>query len=499
MRQDGSLQSNEESLPNPTTTRRDFLKVAGLTLASACCARTDSVLASPTRKPNIVFILADDLGYGDLGCYGQQRVQTPRLDRMAAEGMKFSQFYAGATVCAPSRSVLMTGLHTGHTIVRGNANPARQSLRSEDITVAEKLKEAGYTTALVGKWGLGDAVEEAIQGHPLNQGFDYFFGYLNQGHAHNYYPTYLYRGFDRVPLRNEVNHSNPEKDTGTATKRVDYSHDLFAEDALRWIRDNKDDPFFLYLSLTIPHANNEARRMVGDGAEVPDYGIYADKDWSKQNKGHAAMITRMDRDVGRLLDLLVELDIAEDTLVVFTSDNGHHNESGHDPEFFDDNGPLRGMKRHLYEGGIRVPTIAWWPGQIQPGTETHHIGYFGDFMATACELANQSPPTPNDSISFLPLLMGKQDRQEQHDYLYWEFYERQGARAIRQGNWKAVRPKWNAPVELYDLSSDLGEANDLAEQYPDRVERMAQLMEEAHIPSDRWKPPVEKEEGAAKG
>lgn len=445
-------------------------------------------------KPNIVFILADDLGYGDLGCFGQKIIQTPRLDRMAAEGMKFTQFYAGATVCAPSRSVLMTGQHTGHTVVRGNAKGGKQALRPADVTVAEVLKQGGYKTALIGKWGLGDETEEALTGLPTKQGFDYFFGYLHQGQAHNYYPEFLWRNRAKLHLRNEVvraNENNPNQ--GYATKRVDYSHDLFASDALRWIRENQEESFFLYLALTIPHANNEGSRMTGDGAEVPDYGIYADKDWPNPDKGQAAMITRMDGDVGRLLDLLQEVGIARNTLVIFSSDNGHHNEAKHNPERFNPNGPLRGMKRKLYEGGIRVPTIAWWPGTVKPDTETDHIGYFGDLMATASELSGQTLPVPNDSISFVPTLRGQHDNQAQHPYLYWEFYEQGGARAVRQGKWKAVRPKWAAPIELYNLSQDLAEENDLAAQHPERVKTMAALMEEAHTPSDRWLPPKAKQ------
>ena len=447
-----------------------------------------SSLAADT--PNLVFILADDLGYGDLGCYGQKIIETPRLDRMAREGMRFTQFYAGATVCAPSRSVLMTGQHTGHTIVRGNARGPAQSLRDHDVTVAEVFKGAGYDTALIGKWGLGDDTEGSRVGLPNRQGFDRFFGYLNQGAAHNYYPEFLWKNETKHPLQNKVKRANPDvPNKGYATKRVQYSHDLFAAEALRWIRAHKNAPFFLYLALTIPHANNEGARMTGDGAEVPDYGPYAEKDWPNPDKGQAAMITRMDGDVGRVLDLLRDLGIAENTLVVFTSDNGHHNEARHNTERFNPNGPLRGMKRKLYEGGIRVPTIAWWPGTVKPGSETDHIGYFGDLMATACELSGQPVPTPNDSISLLPALKGQPEQQAKHDFLYWEFYEGRGARAVRQGKWKAVRPQWSAPIELYDLTQDLGEQTDLSKRHPEIVQRMADLMEKAHTPSPRWQPP----------
>ncbi len=438
-------------------------------------------------RPNLIFILADDLGYGDLGCYGQSVIQTPRLDQMAAEGMRFTQFYAGNTVCAPSRSVLMTGQHMGHTHVRGNAGGDMlvQSLRDEDITVAEVLKAAGYTNALIGKWGLGEVDQP---GFPLRQGFDKFFGYLNQVHAHNYYPEFVWSGDKKMPLRNVVqrlDRSYGGFTGGAATKRIDYTHDLFVEEAREFLRTHRDRPFFLYLPLTIPHANNEGTRMTGDGAEVPDYGIYAEKDWPNPDKGQAAMITRMDGDVGRILDYLRELGIAENTLVFFTSDNGPHNEAGHDLERFHPSGPLRGTKRALYEGGIRVPGIAWWPGVIEPGSTTDHIAYFGDWMATAAELAGVDPPKHIDSISFAPILKG--NPQLQHDYLYWEFYEQGSRQAVRFGPWKAIRqPMTTGSVQLYNLSQDLGEMSDVADQHPDLVKKAIEMMDEAHVPHPNW-------------
>lgn len=441
--------------------------------------------------PNIILILADDLGYGDIGCFGQKKIRTPRLDRLATEGIRFTQFYAGATVCAPSRSVLMTGQHTGRTRVRGNAGPSIQTLKPEDVTVAEVLQQTGYATALFGKWGLGDV---GNTGRPLNQGFDRFFGYLNQHHAHNYYPSYLWKNESKVALRNVVASTESKANdfgSGYATKRVDYSHDLIIARSLRWVRKNAHKPFFLYLPLTIPHANNEGARATGDGQEVPDYGIYAQKDWSNPNKGQAAMVTRMDSDVGRLVDLLAELGIAESTLVIFSSDNGHHREGGNDPEFFDANGPLRGMKRDLYEGGIRVPTIMWWPGTVQAGSVSDRVGYFGDFMATACELTGARAPTPPgglQSISFVPTLKGESAKQEKHRYLYWEFYERGSAQAVRFERWKAVRkPMLTGPIELYDVEADLGETKDIAEMRPDLVERALSYMSEAHVPAPEWK------------
>ena len=441
-------------------------------------------------RPNMIFILADDLGYGDLGCFGQNVIQTPRLDQMAAEGMKFTQFYAGNTVCAPSRSVLMTGQHMGHTFVRGNAGTDMlvQSLRDEDITVAEVVKAAGYHTALIGKWGLGEIDHP---GSPLKQGFDRFFGYLNQVHAHNYYPEFLWNNDARMPLRNKVERNDRSYGGftgGAATKRVDYSHDMFVEEAIGFIREHHDEPFFLYLPMTIPHANNEGTRMTGNGAEVPDHGIYADRDWPEPDKGQAAMITRMDGDVGRILDLLRELDIDKNTLVFFSSDNGPHDEANHDLQRFNPSGPLRGTKRALYEGGIRVPSIAWWPGTVDAATTSDHISYFGDWMATAAELAGVDAPDHTDSISFVPTLKGSGD-QKAHDYLYWEFYERGSRQAVRFGKWKAIRqPMFDGEVELYDLSQDVGEANNLAGRHDELVKQAVAMMEEAHTPNANWKP-----------
>ena len=447
-------------------------------------------------KPNLIFIMADDLGYGDLGCFGQKLIKTPRLDRMAKEGMKFTRFYSGSTVCAPSRSVLMTGQHMGHTHVRGNAggDMTRQSLREQDFTVAEALKKANYSTALIGKWGLGEVGQE---GHPLRQGFDYLYGYLNQVHAHNFYPEFLWRNFDKYRLRNVVQLVGKKGYAGfvggAATKRIDYSHDLFAEEALSWISKNKDNPFFLYLPLTIPHANNEGSRMFGDGAEVPEYGIYEKMDWPKQDKGQAAMITRMDKDVGRILDQLVKLKIAENTLVLFTSDNGPHNEARHNPERFNPSGPLRGMKRTLTEGGIRVPTIAWWPKTVAQGSQCDQPLYFGDLMATACELSGAPLPKNLDSVSFLPTLKGETGKQARHDFLYWEFYERTFRQAVVAENWKLIRSGMDDErIELYDLSKDVHEDKNLAKEKPELAKKFLAMMEKAHVPHPKWPTPRSK-------
>ncbi|WP_417735964.1 arylsulfatase [Rosistilla oblonga] len=471
---------------------RTFYRIVAIALALLASS------IAQAAKPNIVFILADDLGYGDLGCYGQQVIQTPRIDQMAAEGMRFTNFYAGNTVCAPSRSVLMTGQHMGHTHVRGNAggpDMAIQSLRDEDITLAEVLKSAGYATGLCGKWGLGDDAPGGRSGLPRRQGFDYFYGYLNQVHAHNYYPEFLWRNEERVDLGNVVQSTGRLHGGfmgGWATKKVAYSHDLIADEALGFIKLNASTgenrkPFFLYLSLTIPHANNEAARGIGDGQEVPDYGIYADKDWPNPDKGQAAMITRMDADVGRLLDLLKQLDIDDETIVLFSSDNGPHAEGGQDPERFDPNGPLRGMKRDLTEGGIRVPLIVRWPGKTPPGSTSDHVGYFGDVMATAAELSGAQTPEGTDSISFVPTLTGHPELQQQHEYLYWEFYERGGKQAVRAKNWKAIRKPWmTGKTQLYDLSTDIGETNDVAEANPEVVKQLEAMMTEAHVEHPNW-------------
>ena len=442
-------------------------------------------------QPNIIFILADDLGYGDLGCYGQEKIKTPNLDRMAAEGLKFRNFYAGCTVCASSRSVLMTGQHMGHTWVRGNGEGAEQALRDEDVTVAEVVKAAGYATSLCGKWGLGDARPPTQTGLPNKQGFDHFYGYLNQVHAHNYYPSFLWRNEYRDPLRNVVKESERAYagfTGGYATEKLDYSHDLVMAESLRFIDQHKDDPFFLYVALTIPHANNEGTRMSpdGNGQEVPHYGIYAQEDWPDPDKGQAAMISRMDYGIGVLLKHLKDAGIEDNTLVMFSSDNGHHDEGGHDTDRFDPNGPLRGKKRDLYEGGIRVPLIARWPNTIKPGGVTNHIAYFGDLMATAAELSGGNVPKNVDSISFVPTLRGEDQRA--HEYLYWEFYEQGSKQAVRFGPWKAIRqPMFDGPVELYNLDSDLGEASNVAASNPELVAKATEMMKEAHSPSENWK------------
>ena len=470
--------------------------LAVLYISAACCHSEVQAQdeKNGSRPPNIIFILADDLGYGELGCYGQKVISTPALDQMAKEGMRFRNFYAGSTVCAPSRCVLMTGKHMGHARVRGNGAAKAQSLRASDLTVADLLKTKNYTTGLCGKWGLGETTKSDPDNSsvPNKQGFDYFFGYQNQQHAHNYYPAYLWRNETRVPLRNKVvpfGKQKPDKyfKAGYSSVRLDYSHDLVQQEAEAFIKKNKDNPFFLYLSLTIPHANNEGTKGTRNGQEVPDFGEYKNRSWSDQDKGQAAMITRMDKGIGAINDLLAQLEIANDTIIMFTSDNGHHDEGGHNTETFDPNGPLRGKKRDLFEGGIRVPMIVKWPGKIKPGSITNHISYFGDLMATAAELSGAGAPEDLDSISFVPTLL-ETGEQETHDYLYWEFYDQGGKQAVRQANWKAVRmPMKTGEIELYNLDNDLGEGTDLADSHPEVVQKMERLMNEAHVPNKNWK------------
>ncbi len=443
------------------------------------------------EKPNLIWIMADDLGYGDLGCYGQKVIATPHLDRMAAEGIRFTHFYAGATVCAPSRSVLMTGQHHGHTRVRGNAgaaNPAAQALRADDVTVAKVLQQAGYRTALIGKWGLGD-VGAADTGLPRRQGFDEFFGYLNQQHAHNHFPSFLWRNEAQVTLRNKI---IPVGDNGAgyATEAVEFADDLFADAAIQFVRDHRSRPFFLYWCLVIPHANNERTRALKNGAHVPDFGPYADQDWPDPDKGQAAMITRLDGYVGRMLAELKQCGLANNTLVIFTSDNGPHHESNHDLKRFNPSGPLTGIKRSLTDGGIRIPLIVQWPGTIAAGQVSDHVGYSGDWMATACELAGIAVPAGRDSLSFAPTLLGKPDVQTRHEFLYWEFHEggfKQAA--VYQGRWKGIRTGApDAPITLYDQQTDIAEKTDVAAQHPEIAAKIGAYLSSARTPSPEWEP-----------
>jgi arylsulfatase A-like enzyme len=453
-------------------------------------ALSSITLAAEPQRPNIVWIMADDLGYGDLGCYGQKVITTPCLDQMAAEGLRFSKFYSGATVCAPSRCVLMTGLHHGHARVRGNAgakNPAAQALQAGDVTVASALKGLGYKTALIGKWGLGDA-GEAESGRPERQGFDSFYGYLNQHHAHNHYPDFLWRGTSQEALSNVVKRVG-DTGAGYATQALQYADDLFADEALKFVSEVKGQPFFLYWAMVIPHANNERAKLLKDGAHVPDYGNYGEKDWPNPDKGQAAMISRLDGYVGRMLERLKELDLAKNTLVIFSSDNGPHDESNHDLTRFNPAGPFTGIKRSLTDGGIRVPFIAWWPGTVKPGV-SGHVGYSPDFLPTALELAGGKPAGATDGISLVPVLRGEPEKQVQHEFMYWEFHEggfKQAA--LYQGRWKGIRQGGpDAQVLLYDQMADPAEEKDVAAEHPEVAQKIGDYLRTARSESPDWVP-----------
>jgi len=450
-------------------------------------------------RPNIIYILADDLGYADLGCYGQQLIATPNLDALAAGGLRFTDHYAGATVCAPSRCVLITGRHTGVGFTRGNYHgPDGYALPmpADEPSLARVLKQAGYHTALIGKWGLGGPDTAS---HPNAVGFDFFYGFLDQRHAHNHYPDYLWRNGERELTGNVMTEASTAGPLGygVATERVAYANDLFFAESEAWIAQQaqSDEPFFLYLALTVPHANNEASRLLDQmpawgrpqqGQEVPDLGPYADRDWPGPNKGTAAMITRFDAQIGAMIQQLRELGLTDNTLVMFSSDNGPHAEGGNDPAFFDSNGPFRGIKRDLFEGGIRVPMIANWPGTIAPGT-TSHVSAFQDILPTLADLAHTDAPADISGISFAPVLLGA-GTQPQHDYLYWEFYEQGGKQAVRLGQWKGIRLRVNedrdGPILLYNLTTDPGEQTDVAEQNPQVVEHIRMIMNEAHTRND---------------
>lgn len=435
-------------------TRREFMGTA---------ATAGAALAQPrTARPNIVFILADDLGYGDLGCYGQQRIRTPNLDRLAAEGMRFTQAYAGSTVCAPSRCCLMTGKHTGHATIRGNKIP-ELGLAKGETTVASLLRSAGYRTALYGKWGLGGF---DMASHPNDFGFERFFGYLNQVHAHNSFPDYLWD--------NKTEHFLKEN---WFDQRKAFSNDLFTEHSLQFINGQGSAPFFLYLAYTIPHADNERGQYQKNGMESPTQAPYAGEKWPDVEKNFAAAVTRMDAQVGKVVAALDAKGLRENTLIVFSSDNGPHREGGHDPNFFRSSGAVRGTKRDLYEGGIRVPAIANWKGRLKPQQVSDYSWAFWDFLPTAAELAGAAKPPRLDGISFAPTLLG--GRQQPHDCLYWEFFEGGFQQAVRQGDWKLVRQAPHQKLELFDLKSDLTESRNVAAQHPDVVAKLQTLFHTA--------------------
>lgn len=433
------------------------------------------ISARAAERPNLIYIMLDDAGYGDLSCYGQQKFQTPNIDRLAAQGLKFTDHYSGSTVCAPTRCSLMTGLHTGHALIRGNreVQPEGQAPMPADVvTLPRLLRQAGYVTGAFGKWGLG---APGSASDPADH-FDLFFGYNCQREAHTYYPTHLWRNKIKVKLDGQT-----------------YSHDVIQAEALKFIRDHRDRPFFCYLPITIPHAAMHAPEsaVAPFRKKFPQFedkiGKYRGPQVKNPIAAFAGMMTYMDQGIGEVMALLDELEIDEKTLVLFTSDNGPHLEGGHDPRFFDSNGPLRGFKRDLYEGGIRVPLIARWPGRIKPGSTTNHVCAHWDVLPTFCELAQAETPREIDGISMVPTLLGNHAEQQRHAYLYWEFHSRGGSQAVRLGSWKGVRNKAakvrDAPIELYDLASDLGETTDVAGEHPEIVQRIEQAMAEAHVAS----------------
>ncbi|MFV0582495.1 MAG: arylsulfatase [Parabacteroides gordonii] len=451
---------------------------------SAATLLSVSLQAQDKQTPNVVFILADDMGIGDLGCYGQQKIKTPHIDAMAAGGLLFQNHYSGSTVSAPSRCCLMTGKHTGHAYVRGNKRTESKlgyfdlHLPESETTVAELFKQKGYATMCVGKWGLGGP---ETSGSPVRKGFNYFFGYLSQSAAHRYYPEYLYENEKKVMLNGKV-----------------YSHFMIMEKGLDFIRKNQDKPFFAYFAITPPHAD----------LDYPDLSEYensfdetpfenpgfekgkGNKPQSKPRATYAAMVSEVDKNVGQIVDLLKETGQLANTIIIFASDNGVHNVGGHDPAYFNSNASFRGIKRDLYEGGVHVPFVVSWPAVIKKPRTTDHIATFWDFMPTICDLLDIPVPNDSDGISYLPVLENREENQHKHDYLYYEFYEQGGKQSIYKDGWKLVRLNMNNPAktveELYYLPDDRREKKDLSSLHPEKVHKLKRLMSEAHTDSDQY-------------
>ena len=451
----------------------------GIVASAALCRAAHG---QALQRPNIILIQADDLGYGDLSAYGQARFATPGIDRLAREGIRFTDYYAGSAVCAPSRAALMTGQHTGHVWVRGNGEIP---LRAEDVTVAMLLRDAGYRTAVIGKWGLGTP---GTPGQPDKKGFDYSFGFLDHRHAHRQYTDHLYRNAERV----------------STDLAQDYVNDLFTREAEAFITRPDPKPFFLYLNYTVPHAELRAPEdamapFTGRFPETPYVNAAADArqagatvdgaslGYRSQPAPHAAfaaMITRMDRDIARLTTLIDERHLGQRTLILFVSDNGPHREGGADPAFFKSAGGLRGIKRDLYEGGIRVPMVARWTGTIPAGRVSNHPWAHWDMLPTLTELAGAPTPAGIDGLSMARALKGVP--QPTHEFMYWEFHEGGSKQAVRAGSWKAVRLQTNRPLELYDLATDPIEQHDIAAAHPDVVARIERYLETARTESTRW-------------
>lgn len=459
--------------------KRILLYAPGLLVGAGLSACSDS--PAKEKPVNVIYILADDLGYGDISCYGQQKIHTPYLEQMANEGMLFTQHYAGCTVSAPSRCALMTGLHTGHSQIRGNKEikpEGQQPMESGTYTLGRLMQSAGYTTGLFGKWGLGYPGSESV---PLRMGFDTFYGYNCQREAHSYYPDHLWHNDQRVDF--------PENDH---FGRKTYSQDIIHQQAKEFIRANKEKPFFAMLTYTLPHAelnlpHDSIYQQYAEAFEEVPFNSEIGRGYYPSEKPYAsfaAMVSRLDMYVGEIMNELKTLGMDKNTLVIFTSDNGPHREGGANPDYFRSYGPLKGVKRDLYEGGIRVPMIAWCPGQIPADVKTDHISAFWDVMPTLAELTGTRLPEPTDGLSFLPTLLAREG-QAQHTYLYWEFHEMNGRQALRSGNWKLIRQPivGETIFELYDLSTDIHEDHNLAEEQPERVKQLATLMDGARTES----------------
>lgn len=474
-----------------------------IALSSLCLSLITALAAAESKKPNIVYILVDDAGYGDFGCYGQKTLLTPNVDQLASEGMKFTRHYAGAAVCAPARCVLMTGLHTGHSRVRANG-PA--TIPDTDLTVARLLKDAGYLTACIGKYGLGMPLPPD---DPQRKGFDYFFGYVDTAHAHNGYPTYLFRNGVKVPLPNQIIPGSENKPgTGVATPdgRKQWAPQLLADDVQRYLDERGKDrnrPFFLYYTLNLPHANNEAgvNSPLGHGMETPSYGEFASRDWPDVEKGFASAMKFVDREVGAVMAKLKALGLEDDTIVMFSSDNGPHQEGGHKVAFFQSNDGLTGMKRDLTEGGVREPFIVRWPNKVKPGTISEHVSGFQDFLPTAADLAGTQVTAECDGISFLPTLLGQKDQQKQHPYLFWYASEKGGKRSVLKWPWKLLHLNTGSAdssdesestaakkrpaavkalvVELFNLETDPTESKNVAAENPQLLGELEAIMQQA--------------------
>jgi arylsulfatase A len=482
-----------------------IIVLAAAAAVTLTAAQRNAPAPPASTPPNILFILADDLGYGDLGGYGQRRIRTPRLDGLAAEGMRFTQFYSGSPVCAPSRGAFLTGRHTGHAYVRDNQElggfldseeRGQVPLPPDHPTVARWLRAHGYATAVVGKWGLGGPESTGV---PTKQGFDFFFGYLDQKQAHNYYPTHLWRNEERYPLGNEYFSPHQKLDGNPDDRKSydkyrgrDYAIDFMTREAVEWLRAEKSTPFFLYFAPTIPHVALQVpeaamKEYEGQFAETPYAG---DRNYLPQRTpraAYAAMVTYLDAQVGRILDTLKEIGADERTLVIFTSDNGApYNVGGTPTDFFKSDGALRGQKGTLYEGGIRVPMIARWPGRIRAGATSDHVGANWDMWATFADLLGAAPPEGSDGISILPTLLGR-NNQRTHDVLYWEFHSQGSSQAVRMGRWKGIRnnilTQPDASLELYNLDRDPAEATNVAANNPDLVRRIEEVMKTARTPA----------------